>query len=195
MTVFDFIANGTLHQIELPYLVDVETARKWMQTLDYPSPERTKAVEEKRKEESARWTEQANKKQAEQRQKAFEKAEKLTTFNGSVYDDDSDQWFSGVGKLSGIGELLEYYESEGNDPPAWVWASKPAPFRQISVEDIVGVWVDDSYEDCWERIQAEHPDAIHDLNQALTKFVDTIQHLAGDQVDYSRVVLINAEKK
>lgn len=116
----------------------------------------------------------------------FEKAEKLTTWDGWVY-------LEGIGSEGFSQSLSDFYDNwadehdEGGELPKYVWACKVNHFVNADVSDITDRMADEAYED-WD---ADTLDGLDELKAALAKFNEVNAAVCSYQPDYSKAILLN----
>lgn len=121
----------------------------------------------------------------------YEKAKKITIeeYDGPIYREGAGgDW--GEGYFSDIEALLDYCETEGYDPPSYVWACSAKPFElgERAVEDLLERELEfqEMYEDAGARITDAQRKELADLLTAWAKKVN----LESWEIDYSRVILL-----
>lgn len=121
----------------------------------------------------------------------FEKAKKVTIaeYDGPIFRDGTGgDW--GEGYFSDIDALLDHCESNGEDPPSYVWACSPKPFElgERAVEDFLERELEsqEMYEGAGDHITAEQRKELSDILEAWAKKVN----LQSWEIDYSRAVLL-----
>ena len=90
----------------------------------------------------------------------FEKAEKVTAWNGAVADPHSDRYGRNLDELL---ELLDYDEA---DPPEYVWTCHERPVCVLDYDTIIEHATNDAYED----FDPGSLDGKKELTEALEKF-------------------------
>ena len=119
----------------------------------------------------------------------FEKAEKLTAWDGWVFSE-------GIGRDGYSHSLSDFYDNwadehdEGGVPPKYVWACKATHFVRADVSDITERMADDAYED-WE------PDTLNglvELKAALDKFNEVNADVCSYRPDYTKAILLDGMK-
>ena len=128
------------------------------------------------------------KKEAEAERARFEKAEKLTSWNGWVFKDGTGR----DGYSQSLGDFMDCYAEEqenSDDPeplPEYVWACKETRFVRADISDISSRIDDDAYED----FEFDSLRGIPELKAALEAFnaanIDAISY----SPDYTKAVLI-----
>lgn len=109
----------------------------------------------------------------------FEKAEKLTVWDGWVFH--GDEFYESVEAML---ELLDEMPH-----PEYVWAAKEIHFVQADLDDILDRMTDDAYED----FDPETLDGLDELNAALEKFNEVNAKVCSYAPDYAKAVLIQGE--
>lgn len=114
----------------------------------------------------------------------FDKAEKLTDYDGPVF---LEGFPHNNGYAESLSEMIELWEDNEDEPfPEYVWACDENQFVQVSVADITERFCDDAYED-WEPNSL---DGLEELKVALQKFCDAnVKQVAWD-ADYKRAVIV-----
>lgn len=120
---------------------------------------------------------------ARQEQERFEKAEKLTEWDGWVFCD-------GWGE-SGYFESMETFmdDVEGSGPdcaPEYVWTCKPMAFVRVDMRSILSQIEDDSY----DGFDAETLNGIDDLEKAIGEFNERNKDVLSYEPDFTKAVLI-----
>lgn len=110
----------------------------------------------------------------------FEKAEKLTKWDGWVY-------WEGLGYNEGyfrdIGELIEHCEDEGIAVPDWVFTCTPTNHK-LDIKYAIEIMLDDAYEDAYE--------GLIDLDE-LEEFIDkwnAKQRIVTYYPNYKKILLV-----
>ena len=110
----------------------------------------------------------------------YEKAEKLTKWDGPVYRD-------GYGHRDGffydVGDLLEDCEAEGVNPPEWVFICKEKK-HEIDPDQVIESMFDDAYEEAYEDLVD-----VEELREFIKDWNDK-QNIVTYYPDYSRVLLL-----
>lgn len=115
----------------------------------------------------------------------FEKAEKLTEWDGWVF---ADGYGHGDGYFEDIGELIAACEDDGLDVPEWVFVCKEIPFPCARMDDITQRVEDELFENAWERVEGTK-----ELQAAFDAFNELNKGLVSQYPDYKRVLLITPE--
>ena len=122
-----------------------------------------------------------NEQQEKQEVTFFEKAEKLTAWDGWVYCEGvNDDYFESVD------DLLERCDDEGIDRPKYVWACKADHFVNADIEDITSRLEDTAYEDFDFADLA----GLSELKAALEAFNEANKDKVSYTPDYTKAVLI-----
>ena len=106
----------------------------------------------------------------------FEKAEKLTKWDGWVCNGDDF--------YESIEDMLDVLD----EAPEYVWACKADHFVRAEVSDIIDRMDDDAYEDWYP----ETLNGLEELKAALNKFNEANKDVCSYTPDYTKAVLINA---
>lgn len=118
----------------------------------------------------------------------FEKAEKLTTWDGPVYSDghgSNDGYFSDLAEFEDwIADGTDAYD-EPVIRPAYVWACTSIPFCVLDIDHIIENACQEAFED-WSG----HTDGYDELEAAIKIFNEANKGLISWQVDYKRAVII-----
>lgn len=118
----------------------------------------------------------------------FEKAEKLTAWDGWVY-------LEGTGREGYSESLSDFYDNwgdnhdEGGEPPKYVWACQPRKIVKAHLDDILEPMMDDAYED----FDPETLNGLDELQAALDKFNAANKGAISYEIDYSKAVLLNSD--
>ncbi len=181
-----------VHTLELPYLVSLDSAKEWLSTLRYATPEEKEKEKERLKEERKRNFEILKAEHHAYRMKAYEAAEKINP------EDYKEEWFYCEHcneYFEGFYEYCEYLVySEGLDSlPDFVWAAKLDPFYEPTAEDLLCEYFEDYQEDCWDTIVDCKPEAVEKLDLALKEFHTEIKDMAFHKADYSRAIPLKGE--
>jgi len=126
-------------------------------------------------------------------QSLFDKAEKLTTWDGYVYlalleSCGNQGFFHTVDSLQeAILEEIDDGEIAKEDIPTYCWACSSEGMREVSAEEIIEDSVEDMYEDA---IYAVSENSKEKLQQALNSFYEANKHIVSYTPDYSKAVLL-----
>lgn len=127
-------------------------------------------------------------KQEQQERDRFEKAEKLTAWDGWVY---SDGYGHQDGYFSSLDDFMEFVLEEGIEAPAYVWACKSEAFAYADVDHILENIEQNGYED----FDADTLDGIPELKAALEAFTEANKGVLSYTPDYSQCVLIQPQQQ
>ena len=112
--------------------------------------------------------------------KRFEKAEKLTSFDGQVYCGDT------------FYPDLDYVMDElSEDPPEYVWATKPVNFVSIRTDRITEMAVDE--DEAYEDFECDEILGVDELTAAIEAFNLANKHHVSYVPDYTKAVIIDKE--
>lgn len=112
----------------------------------------------------------------------FEKAEKLTEWDGPVYAGE----FAGDGFAVRLEDLLEHIRSTGLERPKYVWVCNSFPIVNLQLGDIEDGIADDAY----DGFDVSDLDGTQELKLALEAFNHANEKCVRWEPDYTRVVLI-----
>jgi hypothetical protein len=114
----------------------------------------------------------------------FERAEKLTDWDGWVYDEGSGR----NGYHQSVADLLEFYEDEERQPPEYVWACDSTAFATLGI-DRVKDWILDGG-DAYEDFDPDDLNGLEELSRALEKFNEANAAVLSYHPNYKRAVLV-----
>lgn len=205
MTTFEFTGPaGTVHKLDMPYLISLEAAKQHLSTLRHPAPEtdeqrveRKRQEEEKRRKDLQEWRDRKVKRE----QDRFEEAEKIAEWGGWIYWEDAPIDSSQLcgenndGFFEDVDDLMESIaEHNADDPenaveaPAYAWTCKETRFRHRDAEDLLREsFEDEAYEDAWGCVPEA---AIAKLNAALEEFYVETDKIIGYEPNYKVALLI-----
>jgi hypothetical protein len=113
----------------------------------------------------------------------FEKAEKLTKWDGWVY---LEGYGCRNGYFESVDDFLDWCACEDDNLPEYIWTCKPNHFVHADVSDITGR-MDDAFEDF-------DPDCdlhgMEELRVAIEKFNEANKDVVAYEPDYTKAVLI-----
>lgn len=110
----------------------------------------------------------------------FENAEKLTSWDGLVFD--------GSDFHASLEEFIDQwgYDHGDNDMPEYVWACKPKRFVKLDIADIMESLTDDAPEDWdWETLNG-----LKEFDEAIKKFIAANSDVRSYEPDYTKAVII-----
>jgi hypothetical protein len=137
----------------------------------------------------------------------FDKAEKLTSWDGLVYWDGApDDLYcyttGGDGYFESSDELLQAIVACNEDLkatpvdaieiPDYVWCCQKYGIREFCTEDLLCDYFEDLYEDAWDYVPA---DAISKLDAALQEFYESTRHIVGYRPDYKKALILKQYKE
>lgn len=123
--------------------------------------------------------------EAEAERVRFEKAEKLTAWDGFIYRDGTGR----DGYSQSLEDFYDYWEcdhDDGDEFPQYVWACKANHFVNADVSDITERMADEAYED-WEP---DTLDGLEELKAAIDKFNEANADVCSYQPDYTKAILL-----
>lgn len=126
--------------------------------------------------------------QAKKEADRFEKAKKLTEWDGWVYLD-------GTGRDGYSESLSDFWDNWENDhdeddkKPAYVWACKKDHFAVVDVSDITERIADDGYDD----FDVDDLNGLDDLKAAIEKFNEANRDVVSYEPDYGVAILLNGQ--
>ena len=110
----------------------------------------------------------------------FQLAEKLTSFDGEVYFGDT------------FYPDLDYVMDElSEDPPEYVWATKPVNFVSIRTDRITEMAVDE--DEAYEDFDCDEILGVDELTAAIEAFNLANKHHVSYVPDYTKAVIIDKE--
>lgn len=125
--------------------------------------------------------------EVEKERERFDKAEKLTTWDGWVF-------LEGIGREGFSESLSDFYDNwadehdEGGELPKYVWACEANHFVRADVSDITWAMEGEAYED----FDFDTLEGLDELKAALAKFNEANSAVCSYQPDYSKAILLNA---
>jgi len=140
-------------------------------------------------------------------QELFDKAEKLTSWDGLVYwegapDDLYCYTTGGDGYFESGGELLaaiaacnKYLEDKPVDAiesPDYIWCCRKYGVSEFCAKELLSDSFEDLYEDAWDDVPAE---AIAKLDAALQEFYESTRHIVGYSPDYKRALILKQDEE
>jgi hypothetical protein len=126
-----------------------------------------------------------NKAEADAERQRFEKAEKVTSYDGPFFSESISGYQDGF--FTNISELFDYCADEEIAVPEYVWASHPFPIVDADVDSIIS-HIGESLED----FDSKTLNGLDDLKNAITAFNEANRDLVSYEPDYSKAVLIQA---
>jgi hypothetical protein len=118
----------------------------------------------------------------------FDKAEKLTTWDGPV-------WADGCGSRDGFfPDMDEFYDwtqcrEPGEEVPPYVWACDKKPVVSLDIDHILENATQEAYEDfCYADLTG-----IKELESAMEKFCEINKDVVTWIPNYKKAVLVNAK--
>jgi len=123
---------------------------------------------------------------AEKERERFEKAEKLSDWDGWVY-------LEGTGNDGYHQSLSDFYDNwaddhdEGGTLPEYVWSCRPNHFVRADVSDITERMDDEAYED----FDPETLNGLPELKAAIETFNAANASVCSYEPDYSKAILIS----
>lgn len=122
-------------------------------------------------------------KQEQQERERFDKAEKLTEWDGWVYSDG--RGFQD-GYFDSLDDFMEFVLEEGIEPPNYVWACKSEAFACIDVDHVLEHIEQNGYDD----FDSDTLKGIPELKAALNAFTEANKDVLSYTPDYSTAVLL-----
>ena len=116
----------------------------------------------------------------------FEKAVKLTEWDGWVFCEGCGYQDGFFPSLSDFDDWLEDIEEEGLAPIKYVWACKPIHFVHASLDNVVDSVIDQAYED----FDTDDLSGLDELKAAIQKFNEANKDCVSYEPDYSKVILL-----
>lgn len=110
--------------------------------------------------------------------KKFEAAEKLTRWDGFIYD--GNEYFDTVDCF------LDYLAGEDRPVPEYVWACRSKAFVKPCLDSLLDSFMDESYED----FEPSDLHGLEELKQSLARFEEANKEVVSYLPDYSKAVLL-----
>lgn len=123
--------------------------------------------------------------QAKKEEERFEKARKLTEWDGWVYLDGTGN----NGYSESISDFWDNWESdhdEADEKPAYVWACKENHFAVVDISYITDRIDDDAYED----FNTDGLKGLEELKAAIEKFNEANKDVVSYEPDYGIAILL-----
>lgn len=117
-------------------------------------------------------------------QERFEKAEKVTQWDGWVF---LDGYGYNNGYAETIEEMMDYFDDEGLERPKYVWACHAIPFAKASYGDIEERICENAYED----FEPENLKGREELKAAIQNFNELNKNIVSYTPDYTKAILIS----
>ena len=119
-------------------------------------------------------------------QERFDKAEKLTKWDGWVFSD-------GLGFHNGFAEsvsdLLDQLDDD--EAPEYVWACDPVNFAVASIDDVIRPILEN--EAAYEGFDSDHLNGIDELKAAIDQFNESNKHIVSYVPNFKKAVLIQKQ--
>ena len=119
--------------------------------------------------------------------KRFNKAEKLTTWDGPVYCDAANH---NEGYFHDFGDFLDYLDDDEDELLGhirYVWACQKIPVVNLSVNRIL----EDATQEAYEDFSFDQLDGIKELENALNVFNELNKNECIYEIDYSKAILLD----
>lgn len=182
MTKFMFTGPaGTPHEIDMPYLVNLEQAKAYLSTLRYFSQEEK---EQAQKELEKKF--EADRDRAAERRKYWLLTQYQSARRINLADYDREFFYFEETDLYALNyeDAKDYYQMKELDLPSWAWGARTSKPQVKSAYDLLFDQFEEFYEDAWSNIPFA---PIDKLNKALEEFYNSI-NITGVEPDYSVVV-------
>lgn len=118
-------------------------------------------------------------------QKRFDKAEKLTKWDGPVYCEGHGR----NGYAKSVSEMLDYLE-DVEERPKYVWACTIKHFVNADISDITERLADDAYED----FDPDDLNGLEELNVAIKAFNEANQGAVSWEPDFSKAIPLDGRE-
>lgn len=126
------------------------------------------------------------KKEVEREAQRFEKAEKVTQWDGFVYCEGCGN----EGYCENVSVMIEDLENNDLEVPAYVWTCLPRRFAVIDVADIVERICEDGYDD----FDSGDLSGLEELKAAIEVFNNANTRLVCYEPDYTKALLVTKEE-